>query len=99
MSILILMIVGRYVQFICEIARNTTTKEIIEDKAHFPSGMKNLSAYVHGKGLKFGLYSDAGEKTCQGRPGGLGYEKIDAQTYAAWEYKSSYLQSRLPKIR
>ena len=47
--------------------------------------MKNLSAYVQGKGLKFGLYSDAGEKTCQGRPGGLGYETIDAKTYAAWE--------------
>jgi alpha-galactosidase len=35
--------------------------------------MKDLSNYVHIKGLKFGLYSDAGEKTCQGRPGGLGY--------------------------
>lgn len=48
--------------------------------------MKALSDYVHSKGLKFGLYSDAGEKTCQGRPGGLGYEKIDAATYAKWEY-------------
>jgi len=47
--------------------------------------MKKLSDYVHSKGLKFGLYSDAGEKTCQGRPGGLGYETIDAKTYAKWE--------------
>lgn len=47
--------------------------------------MKVLSDYVHSKGLKFGLYSDAGEKTCQGRPGGLGFEKIDATTYAKWE--------------
>lgn len=47
--------------------------------------MKKLSDYVHSKGLKFGLYSDAGEKTCQGRPGGLGYESIDAKTYAKWE--------------
>lgn len=35
----------------------------------FPSGMKALVDYVHSKGLKFGLYSDAGEKTCEGRPG------------------------------
>jgi alpha-galactosidase len=35
--------------------------------------MKALSDYVHSKGLFFGLYSDAGEKTCQGRPGGLNY--------------------------
>jgi len=35
-------------------------------------------------GLKFGLYSDAGNATCQGRPGSLGYESNDAQTYASW---------------
>ncbi len=52
--------------------------------------MKALSDYVHQKGLKFGLYSDAGEKTCEGRPGGLGYEKIDAATYAKWEYLLFY---------
>jgi len=34
--------------------------------------------------LKFGLYSDAGTETCAGRPGSLGYEEIDAQTYAKW---------------
>jgi len=33
---------------------------------------------MHSKGLKFGLYSDAGEKTCQGRPGSLGFEDVDA---------------------
>lgn len=47
--------------------------------------MKYLSDYVHSKNLKFGLYSDAGNYTCQGRPGGLGYEAIDAKTYAKWE--------------
>jgi len=35
--------------------------------------MAKLGEYIHSKGLLFGLYSDAGEKTCQGRPGGLGY--------------------------
>jgi alpha-galactosidase len=39
---------------------------------------------VHSLGLKFGLYSDAGNETCAGRPGSYGYEKLDAQTYADW---------------
>jgi alpha-galactosidase len=39
---------------------------------------------VHGKGLKLGIYSDAGSKTCAGYPGGRGFEKIDAQSYASW---------------
>jgi alpha-galactosidase len=54
------------------------------DTARFPGGMKALADYVHSKGLKFGLYSDAGTKTCQGRPGGRGYEYQDARQYAAW---------------
>jgi alpha-galactosidase len=57
---------------------------IVADAKRFPSGMKALADYVHGKGLKFGLYSDAGIKTCQGRPGGRGYEFQDARQYAAW---------------
>jgi alpha-galactosidase len=54
------------------------------DPKHFPSGMKALADYVHSKGLKFGLYSDAGSKTCGGRPGSLGHEEQDARQYAAW---------------
>jgi len=54
------------------------------DPKAFPSGMKSLADYVHSLGLKFGLYSDAGTHTCGGRPGSLGYEKIDASTYASW---------------
>lgn len=50
----------------------------------FPSGVKALSDYVHSKGLKFGIYSSAGTHTCEGRPGSLGLEEIDAQTYADW---------------
>jgi len=57
---------------------------IQEDPAKFPGGMKALADYMHSKGLKFGLYSDAGLKTCAGRPGSLGYETIDAKTYASW---------------
>lgn len=51
---------------------------------HFPSGMKALADYVHSKGLKLGIYSDAGYTTCAGRPGSRGYEYQDARTYAEW---------------
>ena len=54
------------------------------DSARFPSGMKSLADYVHAKGLKLGIYSDAGNKTCGGRPGSRGYEYQDALTYAKW---------------
>ena len=54
------------------------------DPQRFPSGIKALADYVHSKGLKFGLYSDAGTLTCQKRPGSRGYEFQDARQYAAW---------------
>ena len=57
---------------------------IIPDPERFPSGMKALADYIHSKGLKFGIYSDAGRKTCQRRPGSRGYEFQDARTYASW---------------
>jgi len=54
------------------------------DKEHFPSGMKALGDYIHSKGLKFGIYSDVGAKTCGGKPGSRGYEYQDALVYASW---------------
>lgn len=54
------------------------------DPERFPSGIKALVDYVHSKGLKFGLYSDAGVLTCAGRPGSAGYEFQDARQYAEW---------------
>ena len=57
---------------------------IVADPQRFPHGIKALADYVHSKGLKFGIYTDAGTKTCQGRPGTLGFEQRDAQTYARW---------------
>lgn len=57
---------------------------ILADPERFPSGMKSLGEYIHSKGLKFGIYSDAGTATCQGRPGSRGYEFQDARTYAKW---------------
>jgi alpha-galactosidase len=57
---------------------------IIADPQRFPGGIKALADYVHSLGLKFGIYSDAGSKTCAGRPGGRGHEFQDALQYAAW---------------
>ena len=54
------------------------------DPEKFPSGMKALADYVHSKGLKLGIYSDAGWKTCGGKPGSRGYEFQDAMSYASW---------------
>lgn len=59
------------------------------DKKAFPD-FQSMIDYVHSKGLKFGLYSDAGTKTCAGRPGSLGYESEDASAYAHW--KVDYLK-------
>jgi alpha-galactosidase len=57
---------------------------IVADPQRFPSGIKALADYVHSKGLKFGLYSDSGAKTCAGRPGSQGHEYQDAMQYARW---------------
>jgi alpha-galactosidase len=54
------------------------------DAKRFPSGIKALADYVHSKGLKLGIYSDAGYQTCGGRPGSLGHEYQDAIQYARW---------------
>ncbi|URE30801.1 alpha-galactosidase [Musa troglodytarum] len=53
---------------------------LVPRKSTFPSGIKALADYVHGKGLKLGIYSDAG----QTMPGSLGHEQKDAETFASW---------------
>lgn len=57
---------------------------IVEDKATFPSGIPDLVRKINAKKMKLGLYTCAGTKTCQGRPGSYGHYDIDAQTYAKW---------------
>jgi alpha-galactosidase len=54
------------------------------DPKKFPSGIKAVAHYVHSKGLKFGIYSDAGFETCGHRPGSQGHEYQDALQYARW---------------
>jgi Alpha galactosidase A len=48
------------------------------------SDMKALADYVHGRGLKIGIYSSPGPNTCAGYEGNYGHEDQDARTYAAW---------------
>ncbi|KXS16373.1 glycoside hydrolase family 27 protein [Gonapodya prolifera JEL478] len=67
-----------------QISRDPVSNKIAADPKTFPSGIKALADYVHAKGLKLGLYSDAGVMTCASRPGSLGFEEIDAATYAEW---------------
>ena len=84
-------------------SRDSSGKIVVDSKA-FPNGIKPLVDYAHSKGLKFGLYSDAGYKTCAGRPGSLGYEEIDAKTYAEWEvdylkYDNCNTDGTKPEVR
>jgi alpha-galactosidase len=57
---------------------------IVADAQRFPSGIKALADYIHAKGLKFGIYSDAGAMTCAKRPGSQGHEFQDAIQYGRW---------------
>jgi alpha-galactosidase len=54
------------------------------DPKRFPHGIKALADYVHSIGMKLGIYSSAGTKTCQGLPASLDHETGDAQSFAEW---------------
>jgi len=64
--------------------RDTITGVLNFNPERFPSGIKALADYVHSKGLKFGIYSDAGTMTCGDQPGSYGYEEKDAKMFAEW---------------
>ncbi|XP_057459298.1 alpha-galactosidase-like isoform X1 [Actinidia eriantha] len=70
----------------CWAELNRDSKGNLVPKAStFPSGIKALADYVHSKGLKLGIYSDAGTQTCsKTMPGSLGHEEQDAKTFASW---------------
>lgn len=57
---------------------------LVADPEKFPHGMKAVADYVHSKGLKFGMYSCAGNLTCAGYPGSFEHEFTDAETFAEW---------------
>ena len=72
---------------------------VIHPNAKFPD-MKALADYVHSKGLKIGIYSSPGPKTCAGYAGSLGHEEQDAKTYAEWgiDYLKYDLCSFIPAV-
>lgn len=57
---------------------------LIPDPVRFPDGMKAVADYVHARGLKLGIYSDAAELTCGGVTGSYHFEELDARTFADW---------------
>ncbi|KAI4332035.1 hypothetical protein L6164_016976 [Bauhinia variegata] len=64
---------------------------LVAKTSNFPSGIKAFADYVHSKGLKLGIYTDAGILTCsKTMPGSLGHEDQDAKTFASWgvDYQS-----------
>ena len=74
---------------------------IHEDPQKFPSGIRALADYMHERGLKLGIYSDAGTNTCACYAGSLGHEYQDAFTYASWgidylKYDWCYTQNLNP---
>lgn len=75
----------------CWAAMNRSSDGSLQpDPKKFPD-MKGLIDFIHSKGLKFGLYSDAGFETCGAhQPGSLGHETQDAKTFAGW--KVDYLK-------
>ena len=70
--------------------RDPETGRIVADPVKFPGGMKAVSDYVHSKGLKFGMYSCAGTRTCADYPGSFDHEYLDAQTFA--DYGADFLK-------
>tara|TARA_B100000795_G_scaffold210106_1_gene163665 strand:+ start:255 stop:947 length:693 start_codon:yes stop_codon:yes gene_type:complete len=75
-----------------DLKRDPINRSLVPNPAKFPHGIASLADYVHAKGLGLGLYSDAGPVTCSGTlPGHLGFELVDAETFARW--KIDYLKS------
>ena len=58
---------------------------LIADPVKFPSGIKALAKYMHDRGMKLGIYSDAAQLTCARYTASLGFEDQDARTFASWE--------------
>ncbi|KAI1201106.1 glycoside hydrolase family 27 protein [Nemania serpens] len=64
--------------------RDSVTQQLVPDPERFPNGISGLADQIHALGFKIGIYSSAGTQTCAGYPASIGYESIDAATWAAW---------------
>jgi alpha-galactosidase len=76
---------------------------VLHTNERFPD-MKALGDYIHSKGLKFGIYSSPGAKTCGGFEGSLGHEEQDAKMYAGWgvdylKYDLCSFQDNMREVR
>jgi len=67
-----------------QVSRDSATGRIVPDAQRFPNGMRALADYVHSRGLRFGIYTDAGRRTCEGRPGSYRSYETDTRSYAEW---------------
>ncbi len=65
-------------------ARRTPGGQLTWNKAAFPDGIPGLAAKIHAMGLRFGLYEDAGLRTCALLPGDLGHYSTDVRTFKSW---------------
>jgi len=71
--------------------------QLVPDPSKWPSGIQATINQIHGMGLKFGLYGDAGTMTCAGWPGSKGHETQDAALLSSWgvdywKYDNCYTQ-------
>ena len=64
--------------------RSVIGKKLQVNSAKFPRGMEYISDYIHRNGLKFGIYANAGYKTCGGMAGSLGFERQDLEQFLDW---------------
>ncbi|CAJ2512888.1 Uu.00g010070.m01.CDS01 [Anthostomella pinea] len=64
--------------------RDNVTHQLMPNLTSFPNGISGVADEIHALGLKVGIYSSAGTETCGGYPASIGYESIDAATWAAW---------------
>ncbi len=62
----------------------SSSGHLVPDPTRFPDGITGVANYVHGLGLKLGIYESAGTFTCAGYPGSLNHETTDANDFAAW---------------
>lgn len=67
------------------VGRDNHSGVLLADPHLFPKGIKAVADFVHSKGLKFGLYTARGSRTCLKRPGSDSHEELDAQTFAVHE--------------
>jgi alpha-galactosidase len=65
-------------------AKRTASGQLTWNRKTFPTGIPRLAAKIHAMGLKFGLYEDAGLRTCTEMPGDLGHYSTDVQTFKSW---------------